>query len=46
MTDKEKIEKLETIKLLRLNIGLCFDNQKNTFSSEKYTKDLLKLVFN
>jgi hypothetical protein len=45
MTDKEKIEKFETIKLLRLNIGLCFDNQENTFSSEKYAKDLLKIAF-
>mgnify|MGYP003626084022 CR=1 FL=1 len=45
MTDKDKIEKLETINLLRLNIGLCFDNQENTFSSENYSKDLLKIAF-
>jgi hypothetical protein len=45
MTDKDKIEKLETISLLRLNIGLCFDNQENTFSSENYAKDLLIIAF-
>jgi hypothetical protein len=40
---------LETINLLRLNIGRCFDDQENKFRSDKisenYSKDFLKIAF-
>ena len=49
MTEKEKINKLEIINILRVNIGLCFENQEHKFSSDKisenYSKDLLKIAF-
>jgi hypothetical protein len=37
------------MRILRLNIGRCFDDQEHRFSfdkvSEKYAKDILKIAF-
>ena len=49
MTEKEKINKLEAITLLRSNMDLCFDKKEHKFSadriSEKYANDVLMIAF-
>jgi hypothetical protein len=48
MTDKEKIDKLDTLDVLRTRIGGCFGDQDKIFAShpfdEKRAKELRKLA--